>query len=81
MKVSDVQDVLLSVNKKGHLFDNELIKADELISGEFKQKKELQIKKMHKDQVQILENIYFESRSFELTRNSKNYFNGFIRFL
>ncbi|MDG1841011.1 MAG: OmpA family protein [Crocinitomicaceae bacterium] len=81
VKVSDLQDVLLSVNKKGHLFDNELIKADELISGEFKQKKELQIKKTYKDQVQILENIYFESRSFELTRNSKIILNGFIRFL
>mgnify|MGYP003948650381 CR=1 FL=1 len=81
VKVSEMQDVLLSVNKKGHIFDNELIKVDELISGDYSQKKELQIKEIHKDQLQILENIYFESRSFELTNNSKVILNGFIRFL
>ena len=64
VKVSENQDVLLTVNKEGYTFDNEVISLDELISGEKKINNNLEIKEIKKDQLQVIDNIVFESRSF-----------------
>ena len=81
VKVSENQDVLLTVNKEGYTFDNEVISLDELISGEKKINNNLEIKEIKKNQLQVIDNIVFESRSFDLTKNSKIVLNGFSKFL
>ena len=81
VKVSENQDVLLTVNKEGYTFDNEVISLDELINGEKKINNNLEIKEIKKDQLQVIDNIVFESRSFDLTKNSKIVLNGFSKFL
>ena len=40
-----------------------------------------EIKEIKKDQLQVIDNIVFESRSFDLTKNSKIVLNGFSKFL
>ena len=49
VKVSENQDVLLTVNKKGYTFDNEVISLNELISGEKNINNNLEIKEIKKD--------------------------------
>lgn len=78
------QDVMLTVKKKGHSFDTQIIKKEELASSAetFESKPfEMEIDKIEVGKAFTIENILYATDSYELSSDSKFILDQFVKFL
>lgn len=86
INTDEVQDVLLTVKKKGHSFDTQLIKSDEIVAAKkgkaFSDKKvDLEIGELEIGKAFTIDNILFATNSYTLTSDAKFVLDQFVAFL
>jgi len=87
VEVEDVQDVMVTVKKKGHSFDTKLIKAEVIeemkVEDEtfYEEEIEMEIGKIEVGKSFTIDNILFATNSYQLNLDSKFILDQFIKFL
>lgn len=81
VKTSKAQDVMVSVKKEGHAFESKLIVKEDLAEKKVIRNNELTVRPLKEGDAYTINNILFETSSFDLNDKSRFILKEFARFL
>lgn len=81
VKTSKSQDIMLTVKKEGHAFDSKLITKEELGAKKVVRGNDLEVKPLKAGTAYTINDILYETSSYQLSSKSKFILKQFARFL
>lgn len=79
--VSSTNDYTLTVKKQDYAYETHLITSEDTVSKMALKKVDIELKKIEVNKSYRLNDIYFQTNSFDLTEQSKSVLESFIEFL
>tara|TARA_Y100000589_G_scaffold331027_1_gene382693 strand:- start:7583 stop:9604 length:2022 start_codon:yes stop_codon:yes gene_type:complete len=75
------EDIMLTAKKKGYAFTSQLITSDEIVTGKPIKTKPTEIKPIEVGESYTINDIHFETNSYQLDKRAMEVLNEFIEFL